>query len=154
MKWVVFAGWGLVLAAAGGVALGSWSGDDKGDSVSDPLGTRRGDELTVKFQAAAERSRVKSEVAAALVRGELSIEDAAAAYQKVLAADPVVLTRLRLDWPQASERELVLRNLEAFVRWQHRSDPARVPAVLARLAEAIGRVKDGNGLRATVMTVQ
>ena len=152
MKWGVLVGCGLGLVAAAGVAaVGGRTGDDGRVSISDPLGTGRADELTVEIRAAAERARVKSEVTAALVRGEMSIEDAAAAFHKVLAADPAVMARLRMDWPKASDRELVLRNLAAFVRWHHRADPERVPAVLARVAREIGRAA---GPHANVVTVQ
>ena len=60
-------------------------------------------------------------------------------------SDPAVLARLRMDQPRASDRELVLRNLAAFVRWQHRTDTERVPALLDRLAEAIAREAAATG---------
>jgi hypothetical protein len=149
VKWIVMAGCGLVVAAAGVVAVGSGA-----DEVTDPLGTRRADEVTARLRAAAERTRVKIEVAGALVRGELSVEEAEEHFRRVLAADPLVWSRLRAAWPDATERQLVLQNLTDFVRWQHRGDADRVPAVLARLAEARGRAADSTAPRATVVRVE
>ena len=153
MKWFVMVGCGLVAAVVGVAAVGNRAAD--GDlSVTDPLGSRQGGELTAEIRAAAERSRVKAEVTAALVRGEVSLDEAVAVFRKTLAADPAVWNRLRQDWPRASERELVLRNLTAFVRWQSDADAERVPAVLARLAVAIGRAAESPDPRTAVVTVQ
>ena len=146
MKWIVMCACGLVAVAVGVAAV-----VDGADDVSDPLGTRRADEVSARIRATAERTRVKIEVAGALVRGELSIEEAEDHFRRVLAADPFIWSRLRATWPDATDRQLVLQNLTDFVRWQHWGDADRVPAVLARLAEARSRAADTNAPRATMV---
>jgi hypothetical protein len=149
VKWMLMAGCGLMTVAVGVAAVGGGA-----DDVSDPLGRRRSAEVSAQLRAVAERSRVKLEAAGALVRGEVSVHEAEDDFRRVLATDPLVWSRLRATWPDAPDRQLVLRNLADYVRWQYRGDAERVAAVLAQLdremAEPIAPVTP----RATVIWVE
>ena len=150
MKWVVFVGCGLVAAAAGAAR----DGEVRRVSLTDPDENRRSDELAAEFRATARRSRVKTDVAAALVRGEVSVGEAEAAFRKLLTAEPLVRARLREEWPAASDRELVLRNLAAFVEWRHRHDPERVAVALGKLNEAIAHESSATSPSAVLVPVR
>ena len=120
----VFA-WTAVLpcvAVVLGIAWLSNPGGTAPSTVSDALDSlpwsqsARLRKLDAKGESIAERKARKVESAQALVRGELTIDEAAAEVRLALSEDEEVLSGLRHRYAGARDEELALRNLAGHVR--------------------------------------
>ena len=106
---------------------------------ADPAGAQLSRELDARRRGVAERTLDKSDVALALARGELTLDQAADRFRRLIVADPGRLDLLRRSYPGASDDELVYRQVVLFVRGNYRLDPARVAACLPGLEAEVGR---------------
>lgn len=92
-------------------------------------------ELAAANEPVLRRVAVKQEAAAALLRGEIGLADAAARFREVNRNSPPAATPLREQYPRAGEDELDFRQVLHFVRWVGwpLSDllPARLPQLEA-----------------------
>jgi hypothetical protein len=80
-----------------------------------------------------ERVVAKQEVTAALLRGELTLAQAAARFRAVNGANPDAIDRLRPLYPDAGEDELAFRQVFHFAYRDHRVPPGVVAARLPQL---------------------
>jgi hypothetical protein len=103
--------------------------------VGRPDGADRPEAGLAEFRAVAERKDRKAAVASALVRGELTADEAAARIRAVLAEEPVVLVGLGAAHPGEPDGALVRRHLAAWVRAVAHQDPDRAATALRRLSE-------------------
>jgi hypothetical protein len=104
-----------------------------------PAAARQGDDLDAAIRAAQERVRQKEAVAAALVRGNMTADQAIAQYRRALAQDPVAQAGLRCRYPDAPADDLAVHMLIHFLERQRRQTPGGPDAVLAGLRTAVGR---------------
>ena len=91
--------------------------------------------LVAANDAVVNRVVAKQEVTAALLRGELSLADAAERFRAANGPDPAALDRLRALYPEAGEAELSFRQVLHFARSDRRMPPqvsaARLPQLEA-----------------------
>lgn len=88
--------------------------------------------------AAVEHARVRSDLAAALIRGELTVPQAVARFQDLLTDDPVALRALSARYPGASVEGLAAIQAVGFVEHSPVGDPGR-RADLTRQLEAMAQ---------------
>jgi hypothetical protein len=122
VRWLILLG---AVGAAGASAV----------VVGRPDGADRPEAGLAEFRAVAERKGRKAAAASALVRGELTVDEAAAQIRTVLAEEPVVLVGLRAAHPGEPDEALVRRHLAAWVRAAACQDPDRAATALRRLSE-------------------
>ena len=115
--------------------------DSSRSSIQDPIAgkfvspeqLREYHALTARQQASLWRSARKQEIAAELVRGEITLKDAAARFREIMQSDPHALDGLRTMFPTATDDERYHRNVIAFVRSLVRIDPVRVRTLIVKL---------------------
>jgi hypothetical protein len=129
---------GLSLVAGITAAFRNYADSDRPWSPAAAQAEERSGELVAAIRAVEARACVKEETAAALVRGEVSADEAEATFRRLLESDPLVWDS-RDDGPWATDREFVLRNLVVFVHRYEGTDPERAAKVLGRLEAAITR---------------
>ena len=125
----------LVLVLLAGVAAG-WV---TVRHSTGPLARTGADEVSPALAAGndsvLQRIAVKQQVAAALVRGELSLAEAAAWFRESNGDDLNTILGLRDTYPGADAEELVFRQVLHFVRNDQYSPPdlraARLPLLIA-----------------------
>jgi hypothetical protein len=86
------------------------------------------------------RISLKQETAAALVRGEITLSEAAVRFRDVSGGDMASLSHLRNMYPQATDEELWYRQVIGYVRGFRASDPARVATLIPRLEAEVARL--------------
>ena len=79
------------------------------------------------------RVPARTAVAEAVVRGDLSLDDAADRFAVLNADNHVVLAAYRVWHPGATDGELVRRQVLQFVRTLRNQSPVEVAAAVARL---------------------
>jgi hypothetical protein len=148
MRWVVTTG--LVgVAAVGAVAAVTVRPDRNGSGeaagpragawpVLASADARRAGSMDVELEAVRARIREKEDVAAALVRGELSADRAAARFGRLLEQEPKVRAALRLQYPDATDADLAVHLLINFVERERRTHAGSAAPVLAELRAAVG----------------
>jgi len=94
----------------------------------------RVDEQRAAWAAIDERIHARCEVAAALVRGELTIPQAVARFQDLLADDPAAQRGLWAKYPDASMDELAARQAVGFVAQSTAGDAARRDDLVRQLS--------------------
>jgi len=131
---------GLGIAAVSGVALvvgvlGTGGSNRRPEPAAGRWATvdpeaelRRGSELRADLATAQRQLREKDTVAEALVRGELTLDEAASRFWEIHGGEIGPLVKLRLHYPNASDRELYHRNVLVFV---HRAAARGVPGAAA-----------------------
>ena len=83
-----------------------------------------------------ERVAAKLDVTAALLRGELTLAEAAARFQELNGDDPRPMDVLRARYPAAGDEELICRQVLSFAANDHRAtDAQRGTRMRALLAE-------------------
>ena len=85
------------------------------------------------------RYRARTEVAESLVRGDLSLDQAAERFEKLNAANDVTILQLRRWRPGATDVELVRWQVVQAVRGIRSLAPVEVAAALSRLEAEIAR---------------
>lgn len=112
-------------------------------------------ELDAKHRAVVARILEREEITAALVRGEVTLEQAAARFLD-LNADPAVRDAVRQQHLARSDLEAAYRQVLGFVRGLAHEDPNRLRDLIARLEGEVARkfppVSSG-GLRGTSVPV-
>jgi hypothetical protein len=150
LKWSVFA----FPAAAAGAALlitvfaprpctsappsQSW---EPGETVAwaNPTEADRFRKLEGERLSALDRVQSRTDIAQALVRGDLSLDDAADRFQMLNRENPTAISAFRTWYPEATDEELVRRQVIQFVRTLRTQSPADVAAVLPRLEAELTR---------------
>jgi hypothetical protein len=79
------------------------------------------------------RVALKQEVAAALLRHDIDLAEAASRFQEVNGNDPARFASLREQYPHAGDDELTFRQVLHFVRWAGRPLAELVPSRLPQL---------------------
>jgi hypothetical protein len=133
MKLLSFVVVATLTAVAGGML---WFAVGGPDSVGDDARTR---ELKARLEEAQAQMRAKDEVTAALARGELTFDEAAARFRAIHGGDPGPLGSLRLQYPGASDEELYHRNVVLYVQRAARNGVPGAAAILSRLESDLAR---------------
>jgi hypothetical protein len=107
--------------------------------VAAPAADRRTADLDAELVAVQARVREKSAVATALVRGDLTADQATARFRRMLAQEPQVRAALRREHPDATDADLAVHMLINFVERERRTHAAGTAPVLAELRAAVGR---------------
>jgi hypothetical protein len=94
---------------------------------------RHNDQIDARMSAVQKRMAEKAVVARAVIRGELTLWQAAEQFREICAADPWALQRLRDLHPRVPDSELWCRNVIAHIRGILVDDPAPDVALPARL---------------------
>jgi hypothetical protein len=144
MKLTVRFGLGLSAAtgavlAFGAVYVQSPSGTDELTRYLADDEVRQARELDNRQRLVLQRVMEKEAVVHALVRGEITLDQAAERFRQLTADDAAALAYLRSFHPAASDEELHYRNVLGFVRGMVWTHPARFAEVFARLEDEVRR---------------
>jgi len=93
---------------------------------------RRGEQIDARRVVVLDRLRAKDRVTDALLRGELSFEQAVERFRQLTEIDPAAVAAMRAQYGVAGE-EMYFRNVLVFVRRAAHYQPDRAKVVLPRL---------------------
>jgi hypothetical protein len=120
---------------AGAAMMAARPGANRGPSPRD----RQADDDRAAFAAAAERTQARVEVAAALMRGDLTVPEAVARFREILGDDPVALRGLSAKYPDASMDELAARQAASYVSHYGATNPDRRDELVRQLEALAAR---------------
>ena len=118
---VVFIASGMV---AGALAFAPAAEENAATEIVDPIPSpfvdpeqlREYHDLTARQEAVLARIARKREVAAELIRGQITLSEAAAQFAEIALCDPRGLDFLRMTFPTGTDEERHYRNVIVFVR--------------------------------------